>query len=83
VIREPVRSIDIYPTIIDAARLAVPADTPALWLDDGRSLRKRRGVISEGFLKSYQKAFVSGEEKKIILDLGIPPGGRIRIPGGR
>jgi arylsulfatase len=71
-VRETVSNIDIYPTIIDAAHIAIPADTLAVSLHDGRRLRKRSGVISESSLNYYHKAFVTGEGKKIIMDFGSP-----------
>ena len=71
-VRETVSNIDIYPTIIDAAHINIPADTLAVSLHKERQLRKRSGVISEGFLKYYQKALVTGEGKKIIMDFGSP-----------
>ena len=72
IVRETVSNIDIYPTIIDAANLVVPADTLAVPLREERRLRKRIGVISEGFLNLYHKALVTGEGKKLIMDYGPP-----------
>jgi len=71
-VREPMSNIDIYLTIIDAANLAVPADTLAVPLNEERRLRKRIGVISEGFLKLYHKTLITGESKKLIMDYGSP-----------
>lgn len=71
-VRETVSNIDIYPTIIDAAHIAMPSDTLAVSLRDKRRIRKRSGVISESFQKYYHKAFVTGEGKKIIMDFGSP-----------
>lgn len=71
-VRETVSNIDIYPTIIDAAHIAIPVDTLAISLHDGQRLRKRSGVISESFQKYYHKALVTGEGKKIIMDFGSP-----------
>jgi arylsulfatase A-like enzyme len=71
-VRETVSNIDIYPTIIGAAHIAIPADTLAVSLRDGRRLRKRSGVISESFQKYYHKALITGEWKKIIMDFGSP-----------
>jgi arylsulfatase len=71
-VRETVSNIDIYPTIIGAAHVAIPADTLAVSLREEDRLRKRSGVISESFQKYHHKAFVTGEGKKIIMDFGSP-----------
>ena len=71
-VRETVSNIDIFPTIIGAAHIAIPADTPAISLREEHRLRKRRSVISESFQKYHHKALVTGEGKKIIMDFGSP-----------
>lgn len=71
-VRETVSNIDIFTTIIDAAHIAIPADTLAISLHEERRLRKRSGVVSESFQKFYHKALVTGEGKKIIMDFGSP-----------
>jgi len=71
-VREIVSNIDIYPTIIGAAHIAIPADTLAVCLCEERRLAKRSGVISESFQKYHHKTLITGKGKKIIMDFGSP-----------
>jgi len=71
-VSETVSNIDIYPTIIGAAHIAIPAGALAISLREERRLAKRSGVISESFQKYHYKALVTGKGKKIIMDFGSP-----------
>lgn len=72
VVPETVSNIDIFATVLDAASIPVPPGVPAVSLLDGRGLKARKGVLAESFLNTHEKAFVSREGKKLLLDLGLP-----------
>jgi arylsulfatase A-like enzyme len=71
-VHETVSNIDIYSTILKAARLAMPENTPSIPLQDERRLRKRAGVMSESFQAFHYKSIITVDGKKLIMDFGSP-----------
>lgn len=71
-VRETVSNIDIYATILKAARLPIPENRASIPLQDEPRLRKRAGVMSEGFQAFYQRSFTTVDGKKLIMDFGSP-----------
>jgi arylsulfatase len=69
---ETVSNIDIYSTILKAARLAIPENTPSIPLQDERGLQKRAGVMSESFQAFHYKSIITVDGKKLIMDFGSP-----------
>jgi len=71
-VHETVSNIDIYSTILKAARLAMPENAPSIPLQDERRLRKRAGVMSESFQAFHEKSIITVDGKKLIMDFGSP-----------
>ena len=71
-VHETVSNIDIYSTILKAARLAIPENSPSIPLQDEPGLRKRAGVMSESFQAFHYKSIITVDGKKLIMDFGSP-----------
>lgn len=69
-IESTVSLIDLYPTLLGMAGIAVPEGTSGLSLLNSGALESRRGVLSEVNLELRQSAFVDRAGKRLLLGSG-------------
>lgn len=63
-----VSNVDVAPTLLDGAGIAVPANFQGVSLFNEEKLLARKGVVSEIKRETQAKAYVSFDGKKIIYD---------------
>lgn len=69
-----VSSTDVLPTLLELSDIPVPQGVQGISLVSDENSRARNGVISEIFRKFNQKAFVSFEGRKIIVQHELAAG---------